>query len=96
MLGWIQKVGLCIFQIPKSGCVAEVVAIDSRASATSVLVIVGGGIVNIVVVTIGNSGNEVGRGSCNGIPGSTVLRGVEVPVSGGRGTSRHGKDASGR
>jgi hypothetical protein len=93
--GWIWKVGLCVLQIPKSGHVAEVIAIDSRASATSAAVIVGGGIVNIVVVTVGDSGGEVRGGSCNGIPGSVVLRSVKVPVCSERRASGHGADASG-
>src|SRR5580693_1045256 len=53
--GESRNIGFCILHIPNSSCFTKDVAIDSRASATSVVVIIGGGIVDVVIVTIGNS-----------------------------------------
>jgi hypothetical protein len=47
------------------------------------VVIIGGGIVDVVIVTIGNSGGEVRGRVGSGIPGSAILRCIKVPVSSG-------------
>jgi hypothetical protein len=84
----------CIFHISKSGRVFKVVAVEPRASATSELITVGGGVVNVVIVAIGDSRCEVRGGVRDGIPGSSVLRCIEVPVGNEGRASRHGADAS--
>jgi hypothetical protein len=81
---WVRKAGHCVFHISKSGHVFEVVAVESRAVATLAVVVVGGGIVDIVVVAIGDNGGKVRRWACDDIPGSTVFWCIEVPVGGGR------------
>jgi hypothetical protein len=60
-----------------------------------VAVIIGGGIVDVVIVAVGNSGGEVRGGACGGIPGSMIFGSVKVPVGSEGRTSRHGADASG-
>jgi hypothetical protein len=59
--GWSRNVGFCLFQISKSGRGVEDIAIDSRASAASEAVIIGGGIIDIVVVGVAGSGIMIGR-----------------------------------
>jgi hypothetical protein len=53
-------VGLCLFHISKSGHGVEDVAINTRASSTSLIVIVGVGVVDVVVGVVGNSWGKVG------------------------------------
>jgi hypothetical protein len=89
---WVWKTGHCVFHISKSGRVLEVIAIESRASATSETVIIGSGIVDVVVVAVGDSGGKVRGWTCDDIPGSTVFGSVKVPVGSGR-TSRRGRNA---
>jgi hypothetical protein len=57
---WIRKAGHCVFHISKSGRVFEVVAVESRTVATSLVVVIGGGVVDVVVITIGDSRGVVG------------------------------------
>jgi hypothetical protein len=92
---WIWKAGHCVFHISKSGCVFEVVAVESRTAATSSVVVIGGGVVDVVVITIGDSRGVVGVGAYNGIPGSTILWSVNGPVGSRGRSSRHGTDANG-
>jgi hypothetical protein len=92
---WSWKVGLCLFHISKSGRGVECVAIEARASLTSTMVIIGGGVINVVVVAVCNGRGEVGGGLCDGIPGSAVFGSVEVPVSSEGRAGGHGADTSG-
>jgi hypothetical protein len=55
------KVGFCLFHISKRGRGVKDVASDSRASATLEVVIIGGSVVDVVVVSIADGGIMVRR-----------------------------------
>jgi hypothetical protein len=59
-IGATRKVGLWLCHIPKRGGVVEDVASDARALPASSDVIVGGGVVDIVVVAVIDGGGAVG------------------------------------
>jgi hypothetical protein len=91
--GPTQKAGFWLLHIPKRGRGIEDVASDARALPTSSVVIVGGGVIDVVVVTVGNSRGVVGIGMYDGIPGSTIFGSVNGPVNSGGRASSHGRDA---
>jgi hypothetical protein len=91
--GAMLKVGFWLFQISNSGCGIEDVASEARAEPTSSVVIIGGGIINVVVITVGDSQGIVGVWAYNGVPGSTIVGSVDGPVTSRGRTGGHGRNA---
>jgi hypothetical protein len=91
----IRKVGLWLRHIPKRGRGVEDVTSDARALPASLDVIIGGGIINVIVVAVGDSRSGVGVRSRDDIPDSAIFWGIDSPVASRGGTSGHGRNASG-
>jgi hypothetical protein len=93
--GATRKVGLWLRHIPKRGRGVKDVACNARASPASLDVIIGGGIVDVVVVAVGDGRSGVGVRLRDDIPDSAILWGIDSPVASRGGTSGHGRNASG-